>query len=147
LWFPEDVTQSSASSTTPTSVFSRTDFEDFYDATETEAKALSVLMEPELRVHFARLILSGEWIQSLRDAHDDDAIDADTMALVSDDGVNKYVEDMLVDLPSIEAALVDRVQSSLCDASWSADDLRTLASKLPLKPDGHEAGKGGAWWL
>lgn len=151
LWFPEDVTQSSASSspstTTPTSAFSPTDFEDFYDATETEAKALSVLMEPELRVHFARLILSGEWIQSLRDAHDDVAIDVDTMALVSDDGVNKYVDDMLVDLPGIEAALVDRVQSSLCDASWSADDLRALASKLPLKPDGHEAGKGGAWWL
>jgi hypothetical protein len=148
LWFPEDKTASAtASAETAATVFSPTDFEDFYGATETEAKALAVLMEPEARVHFARLVLSGEWIQSLRDSHDDVAIDADTMALVSDDGVSKYVESMVGDLHAIEAALVDRVQSRLGDASWSANDLRMLASKLPLKPEGHEAGKGGAWWL
>ena len=152
LWFPEDVSEKSVTERGSTALsaysadFSPNDFEDFYEATETEAKALAVLMEPEARTHFARLVLSGEWFQSLRDSHDDIAIDTDTMTILSDNGVNKYVEAMLGDLHTIEMALVGRVRSRLGDVNWSANDLRLLASKLPLKPEGLENGKGGFWW-
>eukprot|EP00946_MAST-07B_sp_MAST-7B-sp1_P003297 g3297.t1 len=149
MWFPEDTEnkRSAASGLLPSTNYSPSDFQDFYEATETDAKALSVLMEPTPRAHFARLLLSGEWIQSLRDSHDNIAIDADTTNLISGDGVNKYVESMIDDLQTIEMALVDTVRSRLGDQSWGANELRTLASKLPLKPEGHGAGKSGSWWV
>lgn len=108
----------------------------FVQVSDDDVAALNILLEPDMRPHLARLMLAGEWIDSLRASHTDQQTD-----------VNTYVDKSLVqDLSTIEAVLVGHVQSKGGLKNFTPGHLRDLSSKLPLLGERHQLSDMN-WWL
>jgi hypothetical protein len=155
LWFPaETETQTQIKSETAEIEIVREDFMPFVKVSDAEIRALELLLEPETRPHFARLMLAGEWIDSLRSSHTNVAptLDMNTMERVGEmeDGherggsVDAYVSTMVKDLSVIENLLIKHVQSKGVP-SWNAPQMRALSAKLPLNGERH-AQSNLHWW-
>ena len=127
----------------PPPTLSLDDFSPFAKVRDDDVRALAILLEPDMRPHLSRLLLAGEWIDSLRLSHTDTAMDVITMEPV-EGGVEGYVGTMIQDLHVIEAALVKRVQERGV-RHWTAEHLRELSGKLPLRGERHPVSKMD-WW-
>ena len=152
LWFPAEVDDdvASAAPSAPSapssphySTLSLDDFSPFAKVRDDDVLALDILLEPDMRPHLARLLLAGEWIDSLRLSHTDTAMDVRTMEPIKG-GVEDYVKTMVQDLQVIEKALVQRVQQRGVK-NWTTTHLRELSGKLPLRGDRHPLSEMH-WW-
>jgi hypothetical protein len=139
LWFPQEEetsTAATAANDIQHNTITREDFMPFVQVSDDDVAALNILLEPDMRPHLARLMLAGEWIDSLRASHTDQQTD-----------VNTYVDKSLVqDLSTIEAVLVGHVQSKGGLKNFTPGHLRDLSSKLPLLGERHQLSDMN-WWL
>ena len=146
LWFPEaeevgaeegEVAAGVELDATPETLdfVTRDDFMPYVQVSEDDIAALNFLLEPDMRPHLARLMLAGEWIDSLRASHVDQQAD-----------VNTYIEKGLIqDLGIIEQALVGHVQAKGL-RNWTSTHLRELSGKLPLNGERHQE-SNLRWWV
>ena len=127
-------------------ILTRADFNPFVKISDVEIKVLNLLLLPKLRSHFSRLILAGEWIESLKASHStNQSMNVDTMEML-EGGVDKYIGTMVQDLTIIEKEMIKQIHLADVDVTFTAMDLRELCSKLPMSGDRHQQSQMN-WWV